>query len=308
VSSSAPLTGDRRAGTGSIYDLGYQSYAGPRLGRQHAVWALFVYSLRGAFGIGRSGRAKLAPFGFAFLALLPALVAVGLAALASQTGRTAGVESPIRYGTYLAFSETLLILFCAAQAPELVGRDQRYNVLPLYFSRALRRSDYAVAKLAALWVALFLVFLVPEALIFAGEVLASKDVPAAFVDNVGAIPPVVAVGACAALVLGGVSLALASLTPRRAYATAAIIASFVVPPIIASILTELSAGSLAAAAALLDPTDLLDGANAWLFGQPSGNDVLAASSLPEVIFVPVLVIYGLLSVAVTIRRYLEVAA
>ena len=31
------------------------------------------------------------------------------------------------------------MLFCAAQAPELFGRDQRYGVLPLYFSRALTR-------------------------------------------------------------------------------------------------------------------------------------------------------------------------
>src|SRR5436190_6172782 len=299
MSVSAPLPARRPAGPGSIYDLGYQSYTGPRLGRRHAVWALFVYSLRGAFGIGRSGRAKLAPFGFAFLALLPALVAVGLAALASQTGRPSGVESPIRYETYLAFSETLLILFCAAQAPELVGRDQRYSVLPLYFSRALRRADYALAKLAALITALLLVFLVPEALMFAGQVLASKDVPAAFVDNVPAVPPVLAVGACAAIVLGGISLALASFTPRRAYATAAIIASFVVPPIIASIVTDLSAGSLSTAAVLLDPTDLLDGANAWLFGQSNGNDVLAASGLPEVVFVPVLLLYGLLAAGAT---------
>ena len=32
-----------------------------------------------------------------------------------------------------------LMLFCAAQAPELFGRDQRYRVLPLYFSRAITR-------------------------------------------------------------------------------------------------------------------------------------------------------------------------
>ena len=46
------------------------------------------------------------------------------------------------------------MLFCAAQAPELFGRDQRYGVLPLYFSRALTRSDYALAKVGGLFVAL----------------------------------------------------------------------------------------------------------------------------------------------------------
>ena len=53
-----------------------------------------------------------------------------------------------------------LMLFCAAQAPELFGRDQRYGVLPLYFSRALTRSDYALAKVGGLFVALLLVDLV----------------------------------------------------------------------------------------------------------------------------------------------------
>ena len=296
------------APTGSIYDLGYRRYEGARLGRRHAIWALYLYSLRGTFGIGRSGRAKIAPFGLAFLALLPALIAMGIAALASQAGAGSVVESPIRYATYLAFSQTVLVLFCAAQAPELVGRDQRYSVLPLYFSRALRRSDYAVAKLGALWTALALVFLTPEALIFAGRVLAARDVPSSFVDNLSAIPPILAITAIVAFLLGGISLALASFTPRRAYATAAIVAAFIVPPIIASIVAELSGGTIAAAAALLDPTDLLDGANAWLFGSSTRNDVLVASHLPGEVFVPALLAYTLVAIAATVRRYLRIAA
>ncbi len=48
----------------------------------------------------------------------------------------------------------LVMLFAAAQGPELFGRDQRYGVLPLYFSRVLTRIDYALAKTGALWVAL----------------------------------------------------------------------------------------------------------------------------------------------------------
>ena len=294
--------------SGSIYDLGYRRYAGPRLGRRHAVWALYIYSLRGTFGIGRSGRAKVAPFGLAFLAFLPALIAVGIAALVSQGGAGSVVESPIQFGTYLSFSETVLILFCAAQAPELVGRDQRYSVLPLYFSRALRRSDYALAKLGALWTALALVFLTPEALIFAGRVLAARDVPDAFLRNVPAIPPILAATSVVALALGGISLALASSTPRRAYATAAIIAAFIVPPIIAGIVAELSGGSIATIAALLDPVDLLDGANAWLFGRTTSNDILAAARLPGETYVPILGLYAVVTALATVRRYLRIPA
>jgi len=292
---------------GNIYDLGYRRYEGKRLGRRHAVRALYAYSLRGTFGIGRSGRAKIAPFGLALLALLPALIAVGISALATQAGAGSSLESPIRYGTYLGFSETVLILFCAAQAPELVGRDQRYTVLPLYFSRALRRSDYALAKLGALWTALAAVFLVTEVLIFAGRVLAAKDVPAAFVDNVSAIPPILAITVIVALVLGGISLCLASFTPRRAYATASIIAAFIIPPIIAAIVAELTSGPIATVTALLDPTDLLDGANAWLFARSAGNDVLTASHLSGEVMVLALVAYGVATVIATLQRYQRIS-
>ena len=51
-----------RGSGGSIYDLGYQGYSGPRLGRRSAVLALFTQTFRSAFGIGRGGRAKIAPF------------------------------------------------------------------------------------------------------------------------------------------------------------------------------------------------------------------------------------------------------
>src|SRR4051794_41930445 len=71
---------------GSIYDLGYQGYEGPRLGRRSATVALFWNTLRACFGIGRGGRAKIAPFVLAALSLLPAVIAVGIAALAAPAG------------------------------------------------------------------------------------------------------------------------------------------------------------------------------------------------------------------------------
>ena len=133
---------------GSIYDLGYRGYDGPRLGRRSAVRALFAHAIRTCFGIGRGGRAKIPPFTLAGLAILPAVIAVGFAALASQAGpggEAIEQASPIRYESYYGLVGVLVMLFCAGQAPELFGRDQRYGVLPLYFSRVLTRPDYALA-------------------------------------------------------------------------------------------------------------------------------------------------------------------
>ena len=59
----------------------------------------------------------------------------------------------------------------AAQAPELVSSDQRNRVLSLYFSHALERTDYALAKLGALAAAVFGMALAPMLVLFIGRVL-----------------------------------------------------------------------------------------------------------------------------------------
>ena len=53
---------DGAVGAGVIHDIGYQRYAGPRLGRRHVVTALYLHSLRTAFGLGRSANAKIFPW------------------------------------------------------------------------------------------------------------------------------------------------------------------------------------------------------------------------------------------------------
>ena len=74
------MTASRAASsaTGSIYDLGYRKYEGPRLGRRHAARALFGHSLRVSYGIGRGGRAKIAPIVLGGIAIIPAIVGIGV--------------------------------------------------------------------------------------------------------------------------------------------------------------------------------------------------------------------------------------
>ena len=116
---------------GSIYDLGLPGLSRPPAwpGRG-VVRALFWQTLRACYGIGRGARAKIVPFTLAGLALIPAIVAVGIAALIAQAG-PAGSRlesfSPIQYYTYASVIAVFVMLFCAAQAPELFGRDQRYR-------------------------------------------------------------------------------------------------------------------------------------------------------------------------------------
>jgi ABC-2 type transport system permease protein len=298
--------------TGSIYDIGYRAYTGPRLGRGHAIRALYTSSLRGLFGIGRSGRSKIAPFTLAGLALLPALAAVAFDVLirraVGQSPSDQIFESPIQYGTYLGLILTLLILFCAAQAPELVGRDQRHRVLVLYFSRALERADYALAKLAAITTALMLVYGAPLLLMFVGRIFAGSDVPTALVENLGAIAPALGVAPVMALVLGGISLAAASLTPRRAYATAGIIAIFIIPPIVIAVAQEVARGDVAKYVVLLGPAQVLDGVNAFLFGRAPSDEMVQFARLPGPVYLAAALVMVAAAVAVLLRRYQKIEA
>jgi len=294
---------------GSIYDLGYQRYGGPRLGRRAAATALLRNTVKSAFGIGRGGRAKIAPFTLSGLAVLPAILAVGIAGLAAQAGGGGVLDraSPVRYETYHSLTITLLVLFCAAQAPELFGRDQRYGVLPLYFSRALTRTDYALARIGGLMLALLMVDLLPQFILFTGRVLVASDPVTGLSNELPAVPKFVAQALLTAGVLGGLSALIAAWTPRRAYATAGIIAVSIIPPVVVALLDSLSGSDLARWLIFLSPSDILDGANAWLFGGLSENPIIVKSGFPGPAYVAGAVVVAVGAIGLTVRRYQRIA-
>jgi ABC-2 type transport system permease protein len=302
---------DAATGAGSIYDLGYRNYDGPRLGRPHAIRALFVQTLKVCYGIGRGGRAKLAPFILLGFATIPAVVAVGALALLRQAGapgELAEDASPIRHDTYYSVITTLVVLFCAAQAPETLGRDQRYNLLALYFSRALRRLDYALSRFAGLAAAVLLFILLPQAVIFFGLILSAEDVAAEFATEVGFLPGIVGQALLIAGLLGGISTVVSAFTPRRAYATVAIIVILAVTPLAARLLIRLGTTDLATLLVLLSPGDVLDATNAWWFGQSPESTAVFMSDLPLEAFLVAAAALSIACVAILAWRYRRISA
>jgi len=292
----------RESATGAIYDLGYQGYDGPRLGRRAAVWTLFRASLRAAFGLGRSGRSKIVPWGLTAIILIPAAVAGAIQAVAP------GGASPFTYDNYLWEMQPLLALFVAAQAPELVSSDQRNHVLSLYFSHALARSDYALAKLGALAAALFCLALAPLLVILLASVLVSVDVPAALGDQLGNLPEVIGSPLIHAIPLAALGLAIASYTPRRAYATGAIIAVFLVTGAVGAILAEAGRGRLSQDAPLINPFVLLDGTRDWLVGGTIADSPVRDANLALPVFGALAALLVLLGAAAVLWRYRRIAA
>jgi ABC-2 type transport system permease protein len=297
--------------TGSIYDLGYRKYEGPRLGRRHAIRALFANSLRVSYGIGRGGRAKIAPIVLGGIAIIPAIVGIGVLALARQMGAPGSVvedASPIQHHTYFGIIATLVMLFCAAQVPEVLGRDQRHNLLSLYFSRALRREDYAIARLVGVVAAILVFVLLPQAIIFLGLVLSAPDVAAEFGDELKFLPPILAQGALMSVLLGSVSAAIASFTPRRLYATTAIIVVLAVVPVVGGILVRLDAPALARFVALASPMDILEATNAILFDTNTSNDLVFRADLPDIAYFAAAAVISAAATAILIRRFRTIAA
>lgn len=285
--------------TGTIYDIGYRGYSGPRLGRRGAIGAIVGAGLRAVFGLGRSGRSKIIPWGAVILAALPAGVAIGVRVLAGD------LLDLYSYDNYLWGIGALLPIFVAAQAPELVVNDMRHRVLPLYFSRPISRIDYVIAKLAALSLGLLALTLAPLLLLWIGRVLAEDDIVAAIGSEIGALPGILGNGILHAVVLASIGLAISSLAGRRAYAAGAVLAIFLIGSVVSGIF-QVQGGSMANVAPFLNPLAILDGAREWLFGGTVADTPASVAGLPLPVYgLATMVMLGL-SWAVLALRYRSV--
>jgi ABC-2 type transport system permease protein len=249
-----------------IHDIGYQRYAGPRLGRGPVFGALYVHGLRAAFGFGRTAKAKIFPW---LVAGITVLVAVILAAVRSQTGVVA-----LNYVQFADAMSWLVILFAAIVAPELVSRDLRAGVLPLYFSRPLRAGDYIGAKFAALVTAVWLLLGVPQFIMFLGAAFTTKTGMSGVWSELGDLLPGWAYSLLWALLFAAISLLVASLTGKRAFAAGGIVAVFLMTTPVVGVLSILPSHTAQQLAGLASPMTLISGVGTWLIHTPnSGIDI-----------------------------------
>lgn len=245
---------------GVIHDIGYRGYAGPRLGRSYAVWSLFTQSLRGAWGIGRGTKAKLIPFGMLAFVLVPALI---WSAVGNQLNR--------RLVDYVEFPITLqmpIIIFLAAQSVELLSRDLRHSVLPLYFSRPLRRDDYVWAKFAAMAAALAMLMIAPIVLAYFVAAFDGNNDTTVW-DETTAAAGGVGTSLLHAVVLAALSLVIAAFATKRVYTIGAVVALFLISSAVSGIAEGLAHGRGRELAGILTPFRLLEGTYAWLRGTES---------------------------------------
>ena len=303
------MPADTTAGPASvIHDLGYRRYDGPRLGRAQIVRALAWHSFRAAFGLGRGAKAKIVP--------LVALVALCLPAVVNAFAMSKGNPRLVDYDIYQpTLRDLVMTIFVAVQAPELVSRDLRSRVLPLYFARPIKTSDYPLAKYLAFTGACLVMMWVPLLLLYGGSIANVHGGAAVWAETRALIPGLL-VGLMWSVVLAAISLFLASLTGRRAFATGAVAIFFLLTFTLAEILLQVEGtsapqsthpgqpgqlGQLAAApvsealkvSGLFSPYTLFDGVRMWLGGTNLADGVSNPGAFGAVYALVLVIITGL---------------
>ena len=286
---------------GVIHDIGYRHYDGPRLGRAYIRRSLFLESLRGAYGLGRSARTKVMPMLLLAAMCLPAVILGAVAAI------TRADELPADYSSYVINLQIVIAVFVAAQAPVSVSRDLRFQVMSLYFSRPMQRIDYVVARYAALASAVFLLIALPLTILLAGALLAELPVG----SNLSGYLRALAAGVLYALVLAGIGLVIAAVTPRRGLGIAAIIAVLVVligvQGATQAIAIEEGADTAAGYFGLLSPFTLVDGVSHGLLGTESVLPAQPPGTTGTLVFTGVTVLVIALSYVLLMLRYRKVS-
>ena len=269
TSSGAQRVADRArseppARYGEVFDRGYKHYEGRRLGRNHARWALARYSIRRALGIKKSWTAKVIPILLYVAVTFPVIIAIGIRAFAPDA-------NVLDYPAFFAFIFTIEGIFVATIVPEMLCGDRRENVLPLYFSRAITRLDYLLAKLLAAALLTLTISLIPAAVLWLGRQLLADKPLSALGRNLDDLGRIAVAGTMIALYLGAIGLLISSFTGRKSVAVAVIVLGFVVAEAIAAALTEaLENDDLEKYLLFLSPTSTIAG----LVGRLFGNDGL----------------------------------
>jgi ABC-2 type transport system permease protein len=271
MSAEGAMTdGAPRAG-GVIHDRGYRRYEGPRLGRVQIVRALMWHSFRSALGIGRGPKAKILP--------VIAFVVMCLPAFVNAFAVARGAPRIVTYQSYsFPLRVIVLTIFAAVQGPELVSGDLRSKVLPLYFSRPMRRGDYPLAKYLAFAGACLLLVELPLVLLYLGTIASSHS--NAIWPNTRGLLGGLAIGLLWAVLVSAIGLALASLSARRAHATGLVAIYFFLTLTLAHITRQIAqpgpalltpsqtipAG--ARLASLISPFTTVESITQWFAGQP----------------------------------------
>ncbi|HET6324266.1 MAG TPA: ABC transporter permease subunit [Planctomycetaceae bacterium] len=249
-----------------IFDQGYQHWKGHLSGHGWRWLAIARHGVR----IGLQGRV----FRIVLLvSLLPALVLATVLSIWSLIERKSDLVGPIVqflssmqilsptvaadprqyrlevwtlcYNYFFSTELTLSMILIVLVGPNLISQDLRFNALPLYLSRPLRRIDYLGGKLGVIGAFLGLAIIVPCLVTYALGLLFSLDVTIVR-DTYRLLLASVAYGLVIIVCSGMLILALSSLSRNSRYVALFWVSIWIVGGLASTILEGVYYGQVAA--------------------------------------------------------------
>lgn len=299
-----PETGTAQGGT--VFDIGYQRYTGPREGRGRGRLAVFKDGVRTALGLGRGARAKVLPWSFvallSFIALIMALIAGAAERLGGPgAAQQAGLPS---HSDFYGIASIILFVFAAVVAPEVLCRDRREGVINLYLVRPLTGSDYVIARWCAFLAVMVGASWLPQIILFIGLSMGAPEPVAYLRANWFDIPRFLTAGVAVAAYTTTLALLTASFTTRRAYASVFLVGLFVITtPFTVGLASDIG-GTVGQWVSMFNLTNIPVHVNDVIFGEVSSiTEEAPAGEFPAWVLVSWYFVWTLLPATVLWQRY-----
>jgi ABC-2 type transport system permease protein len=148
--------------------------------------------------------------------LLPFLSGIFAPEVIADPKQYRDVVWTLAFNYFLGIELTFSMIVVMLVGPGLISQDLRFNALPLYFSRPLRRGDYFIGKLGVIAWFLSMVIILPSLIAYVLGLLFSLDVTILW-DTLALLAACLAYGAVIVLSAGTFMLALSSLSRNSRY-------------------------------------------------------------------------------------------
>lgn len=214
--------------SGTVFDIGYRNYTGPREGRARSQLAVYKDGVRTALGLGRPPRAKVLPWFFiaalAFIGLVMALIA---GAIDRLMGPEVAEQLP-SHSDFYGIASIIVFVFAAVIGPELLCPDRRQGTIHLYLVRPLSGTDYIISRWAAFLTVLTAALWLPQLILFLGLSMGDPQPLHYLRWHWLDLPRIAGAGLAMSAYAASLALLAASFTTRRAYASVFLVGLFVI--------------------------------------------------------------------------------
>ncbi len=295
---------------GTVFDIGYQNYTGPREGRIRARLSVYKDGVRNSLGLGRGARAKFLPWFFiAALVIIALVMALMIGGAYTYIGPDAAEQLNLpSHSDYYGISSIVFFVLAAVGAPELLCPDRRDGMIHLYLVRPLTRSDYIIGRWGAFFSVMLVVAWVPQVILLIGLTMGGPEPVDYFLENWLDIPKFLASGAAIAAYTTTLALMVAGFTTRRAYASVFLVGLFVITTGFTTGLAEYTGGTLGQWISMFNLTNIPVHVNDLIFGEVSAiTEVAPAGEFSAWILVGWYLLWTLVPAGILWIRYRRLA-